>query len=169
MQKQESPRRDTVRPWLLVAAGIAALTALFGVGVLVGSSQVENGSVEAPAIVNQWGEAFVAEDREALAALYAEEATFNCRAWNLSIDSGEIAGVVMHDTTDFLVLDPTTVLVGEEMIVVEYDVVAISPSGKDVATPLIAVFDVAPNGLLAASTIDYDRTAMFPDSSSFGP
>jgi hypothetical protein len=162
MQTQESPRRNTVRPWLLVAAGIVALAAAFGVGALVGSGQVEKGSVEAPAIVTQWGEAFAAEDREALAALYAENGTFSCRAWNFSVDSGEIAAVVMHDTTDFIVVDPTTVLVGEEIIVVEYDVAAISPSGKDVATPLIAVFEVAPNGLFAASTIDYDRTAMFP-------
>lgn len=37
---------------------------------------------------------------------------------------------------------PTTVLVGDEIIAVEYRVSAESPSGKSVSTPMIAVFDV---------------------------
>jgi hypothetical protein len=161
---KSSTSNNRLRRSLIAAAAIAVLAAAFGTGALVGTSQAgdEPASVNAPDIVRQWGQAFVAEDREALAALYAEPATFSCRAFDFTIDSREIVDVVMHDATDFTQFEPTSVIVGDEMIVAEYDVVAISPSGKDVSTPLIAVFDVAPNGLLAASTIDYDRAAMFP-------
>ena len=164
MQRQESPRRSAVGPGLLVLAVVVALAAGFGVGVLVGSSEAEDETetIDVPDIVQQWGAAFVAEDREALAALYVDDATFNCRAFDFTIGHDEITDVVMHDATDFIEFEPTTVLAGDEIIVVEYDVVAVSPSGRDVSTPLIAVFDITPNGLLAASTIDYDRAELFP-------
>jgi hypothetical protein len=157
--------RPRWRRWPAVVAVIVGLAAAFGLGAWVGSSATETDteSVEVPAIVNDWGAAFVHEDRDALAALYNDGATFNCRAWDFTIDRDEIVDVVMHGETDFTAFEPTTVLVGDEIITVEYAVTAISPSGQSIATPLLAVFDVAPNGLLSASTIDYDRVAMFPD------
>lgn len=164
MFTQDPPRRRMMRPWLLAVALVVVLAAAVGVGVLVGSNASDDDTevIEVPDIAERWGAAFVAEDRDALAALYAEDATFNCRAFDFSIDRDEITDVVMHDATDFIEFEPTTVLAGDEIIVVEYDVVAVSPSGQDVSTPMVAVFDVAPNGLLAASTIDYDRAALFP-------
>jgi ketosteroid isomerase-like protein len=167
---QRSPGSGTVRTWLLVVAVVAALAVAFGVGLLVGSggngddseTTADAETTDVPDIVEQWGDAFVAEDRDALAALYTTDATFNCRAFDFTIGSDEITDVVMHDGTDFVEFEPTSVLVGDEVVVVEYDVVAVSPSGRDVSTPLIAVFDVTPDGLLAASTIDYDRAELFP-------
>jgi hypothetical protein len=151
--------------WLVVVAVVAGLAAAFGLGAWVGSRTTENTpeSAEVPGMVNDWGAAFVNGDSEALAALYNDGATFNCRAWDFTIDRDEITDVVRLDETDFTAFEPTTVLVGDEIITVEYAVTAISPSGQAIATPLLAVFDVAPNGLLTGSTIDYDRAAMFPD------
>ena len=158
-------REHGVRRWLRVAAVFAAVLVAFVLGALVGSgdSDGEPAAMETPDIVEDWGAAFVAEDRQALAGLYGEGATFNCRAWNFTIGGEEIADVVMHDDTDFIAFEPTTVLVGDEIVVAEYMVTAVSPSGRDVSTPLIAVFDITTDGSLAGSTIDYDRAAMFPD------
>mgnify|MGYP001813929962 FL=1 len=152
------------RLWLAIVAVVVGLAAAFGLGTWVGSGATEDDtkSVEVPALVNEWGAAFVNEDPDALAALYNQGTTFNCRAWDFTIDRDEIVDVVMHDETDFTAFEPTTVLIGDEIITVEYAVTAISPSGQSVSTPLLAVLDVAPNGLLAGSTIDYDRAAMFP-------
>ena len=175
MKTQEAPanevrpqgpeaNRRRVRPWLILTV-VAAATAAFGLGVLVGSgdSDGEPTTVETPAIVDDWGAAFVAEDPQALAALYADGATFNCRAWDFTIGGEEISDVVMGDGTDFTEFEAMTVLAGEEIIVAEYMVTAVSPAGQSISTPLIAVFDVTADGLLAGSTIDYDRAAMFPD------
>ena len=151
-----------VRRWLAAVIGVVAL----GVGLLLGTflgGGDDPAAVETADIVDDWGDAFVAEDPEALAALYADGATFNCRAWDFTIDAEEIPDIVMGDGTDFTEFEPTSVLVGDEIVVAEYMVAAVSPSGRSVSTPLIAVFDVASDGLLAGSTIDYDRAAMFPD------
>lgn len=98
-----------------------------------------------------------------LAAVYAEGGAFNCRAFDFTIDREMIADVVMDDETDFTEFQPTTVLVGDEIIAVEYLVIAESPSGQSVSTPLIAVFDVDESGLITQSMVDYDRRKMFPD------
>lgn len=160
-------RPDSVRWWVVALIGSAALACGVLIGALVGGDDGPGdegpGTAETPPVVDEWGAAFVDEDPEALAALYADDATFNCRAWDFTIDAEEIPDVVMGDGTDFLEFEPTTVLVGDEVIVAEYAVTAVSPSGQSVSTPLLAVFDVAPGGLLAGSTIDYDRAAMFPD------
>lgn len=153
------------RRYWIVAAVIAAVAAAFGVGALLGSVWLDDEpeSVEAPAIVNQWGDAFVAGSPEALAALYAEGAAFNCRAFDFTISDEKIVDVVLSDETDFTEFKPTTVLVGDEIIAVEYLVHAESPSGKEISTPLIAILDVDDSGLISRSTIDYDRGEMFPD------
>jgi hypothetical protein len=153
-----------VRWWLIAVLGVAALAGGVLIGFVIGGDD-EPAADESADIVDEWGAAFVAEDPQALAALYADGATFNCRAWDFTIDAEEIPDVVMGDGTDFTEFEPTTVLVGDEIIVAEYMVAAVSPSGQQISTPLLAVFDVAPNGLLAGSTIDYDRAAMFPDAS----
>ncbi len=151
-----------VRWWLVVVVGVVALAGGVLIGILIDGGD-EPSTVGTADIVDEWGAAFVAEDAEALAALYSEGGTFNCRAWDFTIDAEEIPDVVMGDGTDFLEFEPTTVLVGDEIVVAEYMVTAVSPSGEPISTPLIAVFDVASDGLLTGSTIDYDRTAMFPD------
>ena len=152
-----------VRLWLVAVIGVVALVAGLVLGVFLGRND-EPAAVESADIVDDWGAAFVNEDPEALAALYADGATFNCRAWDFTIDAEEIPDVVMGDGTDFTKFEPTTVLVGDEIVVAEYKVAAVSPSGRPVSTPLIAVFDIESDGLLAGSTIDYDRAAMFPDA-----
>lgn len=150
--------------WSLIALiGVVALIGGVLIGLVIGGDD-EPAAVETADIVDEWGAAFVAEDSQALAELYADGATFNCRAWDFTIDAAEIPDVVMGDGTDFTEFEPTTVLVADEIIVAEYMVAAVSPSGQQISTPLLAVFDVAPNGLLAGSTIDYDRAAMFPDA-----
>ena len=155
--------RGVRRYWMIVG-----IVAAFGVGALLGSVWLDDEpqSVEVPAIVNQWGDAFVAGSPEALAALYAEGGAFNCRAFDFTITDEEIADVVLGDETDFTEFKPTTVLVGDEIIAVEYLVRAESPSGRKVSTPLIAIFDVDDSGLINRSTIDYDREEMFPDQFS---
>jgi len=152
-----------VRGWLVAVIGVVALMGGLLLGIFLGGDE-EPASVETADIVDDWGAAFVAEDPEALAALYSDGATFNCRAWDFTIDAEEIPDVVMGDGTDFTEFEPTTVLVGDEIVVVEYVVAAVSPSGRPVSTPLIAVFDIASDGLLAGSTMDYDRAVMFPDA-----
>jgi hypothetical protein len=163
--RREAPveQRHGVRWWLIALTGVGALVGGVLIGLLIGGDD-EPAAGGTADIVDEWGAAFVAEDSQALAALYADGATFNCRAWDFTIDAEEIPDVVMGDGTDFTEFEPTTVLVGDEIVVAEYMVAAVSPSGHQVSTPLLAVFDVEPNGLLAGSTIDYDRAAMFPDA-----
>lgn len=163
----EEPQPDeesNQRSWILVAAAVGLALVAFGLGAVVGASGTDElKAEETPEVVNKWGEAFVAEDPEALAELYADGAAFNCRAFDFTITRDQIADVVMSDETDFTEFKPTTVLVGDEIIAVEYMVKAKSPLGGDVSTPLIAVFDVDESGLIARSTIDYDQREMFPD------
>ena len=158
--------RTSPRRWIVMVLGAVVVGAVaFGLGAIVGSGGSDDLAepVAAPEVVDEWGGAFVAGDPQALAALYGEGATFNCRAFDFTIGSEEIADVVLGDETDFTAFKPTTVLAGDEIIAVEYLVSAESPSGKSVSTPLIAVFDVDENGLIKRSTIDYDRREMFPD------
>ncbi len=152
-------------PWIALVGAVAAGALGFWLGTLVASDGAgdETESTEAPGFVDQWGAAFVAGDPDALAGLYADGAAFSCRAFDFTINSEEIADVFMGDGTDFTEFKPTAVLVGDEIITVEYIVSATSPSGEGNSTPLIAVFDVEENGLIARSTIDYDRREMFPD------
>lgn len=173
MQTQDAPVRERepaakpvgLTPWIAAVAVVVLGALVFGVWALVdsdGADELE--SVEAPEIVTQWGEAFVAGDPEGLAALYAEGGAFNCRAFDFTIGREEIPDVVMGDETDFTEFKPTTVLVGDEIIAVEYMVSAVSPvSGERISTPLLAVFDVDADGLIRQSTIDYDPEEMFPD------
>ena len=168
MKVQEAPTNQarSHRPktrWHRVRHGLTVAAAATATLLSSCGSDDEPAAVETPVIVDEWGAAFVAEDAIALAALYGEGATFNCRAWDFTIGEGEIPDVVMGDGTDFTEFAPTTVIVGDEIIVAEYMVTAVSPSGQSISTPLLAVFDVGPDGLLAGSTIDYDRAAMFPD------
>ena len=118
-----------VRPWLVAVIGVVALVAGLLLGIFLGRND-EPAALESADIVDDWGAAFVNEDPEALAALYADGATFNCRAWDFTIDAEEIPDVVMGDGTDFTEFEPTTVLVGDEIVVAEYKVAAVSPSGR---------------------------------------
>lgn len=151
--------------WWIAVLGALLLGAVFGLGVVVGSGgdDDEADGVSPPEVVTAWGGAFVSGDSEALAALYAEGGAFNCRAFDFTIDREMIADVVLNDETNFTEFQPTTVLVGDEIIAVEYLVSAESPSGESVSTPMIAVFDVDESGLITKSMIDYNRREMFPD------
>lgn len=58
-----------------------------------------------------------AADPEAPAALYADGAAFNCRAFDYTVDSGQIASVFPgRNLADFTEFKPGTVLVGDEII-----------------------------------------------------
>jgi hypothetical protein len=164
---EHAPRekRRSWRPLIAVVAAVVLGALAFGLGVTVGSDGADDevDSVEAPDVVNRWGEAFVAGDPGELAALYSEGATFNCRAFDFTIGKEKIADVVMGDESAFSEVKPTTVLVGDEIVAVEYMVRRQSPSGEDISTPLIAVFDIDDDGLIVGSTIDYDRREMFPE------
>jgi len=140
-QHVQSAAAATKPPWFTIAAAAILAVLAFVVGVVVGSADIGDDVRDAPAVVGQWSEAFVSGDPEALTALHAESGTFNCRAFDFTIGRNEIVDVVMQDETDFTEFKPTTVLVGDEIIAVEYQVSATSPSGKEVTTPLLAVFD----------------------------
>ena len=153
------------RNWLVYVLVAALLAAAGGVvGWWIGSSG--NESIETPAIVDQWNDAFVAGDDEAVGALFQEDAFFEGPFGPLTGRTAIQARMAESMTfADWTEIEAGIVIVLDDVVVVEADNSGMSRTLNRTdmtpfSTPVVSVYEIS-DGLIARMMLYYDPAELF--------
>lgn len=150
--------------WLVTGLVVVLLMVMAGaVGWWLGSDDGDTvGSVD---VVDQWIDGWISGDEDAVAALYADDATLE-RGDSDRVLRGRtgIAFAVRSasDFTDFTEIEPETVIVGDGVVVVHATWKGVSLRGEPVNAPVVSIFEIEDD--LIARQVDYfDPDELLPE------